>query len=50
MMAALLVVVAAMFDLVDGALSKNPLLFIAGVLFACSGVLLFELRKKFHAD
>jgi hypothetical protein len=32
--------------LVDGALSKNPLLCIAGVLFTCSGVLLFDLWKQ----
>ncbi len=46
MMAAILVFAAAFFDLVDGAWSKNPLLFIAGVLFTCSGVLLFDLWKQ----
>ena len=46
MMAALLVFAAAFFDLADGALSKNPLLFIAGVLFSCSGALLFDLWKQ----
>jgi hypothetical protein len=46
LMAAMLVVVAALFDLVDGALSKNPLLFIAGMLFAGSAVLLCELWKQ----
>jgi hypothetical protein len=45
-MAAILVVGAAVFDLVDGAVSGNPLLFIAGILFACSGVLLFDLRNQ----
>jgi hypothetical protein len=46
MMAAILVIAAAIFDLVAGALSKDPLLFIAGVLFSCSGVLLFDLWKQ----
>jgi uncharacterized membrane protein HdeD (DUF308 family) len=45
MMAAILVM-AGFFDLVDGAVSENPLLFVAGVLFSCSGVLLFDLWKQ----
>jgi hypothetical protein len=40
-MAAIFVMGAATFDLVDGAVSENPLLFIAGVLFFGSAVLLF---------
>jgi putative Ca2+/H+ antiporter (TMEM165/GDT1 family) len=46
MMAAILVMAAGVFDLVDGAVSENPLLFIAGVLFSCFGVFLFDLRKQ----
>jgi LPXTG-motif cell wall-anchored protein len=46
MMAAILVMAAATFDLVDGAVSQNPVLFIAGILFACSGALLFDFRKQ----
>jgi hypothetical protein len=46
MMAAILVMAAATFDLLAGVVSGNPLLFIAGVLFACSGVLLFDLWKQ----
>jgi hypothetical protein len=42
MMAAMLLI-AASFDLVHGALSETPLLFIAGVLFACSRVVLLNL-------
>jgi putative Ca2+/H+ antiporter (TMEM165/GDT1 family) len=45
-MAAILVIAAGVFDLVDGAVSENPLLFIAGVLFSCFGVFLFDLRKQ----
>jgi hypothetical protein len=41
-MAAMFVLAAAVFDFVDGAMSKNPLLFISGILFACCGVLLFD--------
>jgi hypothetical protein len=44
-MAATLVVAAVVFDLVDGEMSNNPLLFIAGALFAGVGVLLFDLEK-----
>jgi hypothetical protein len=46
MMAAIFVMAAGFFDLVDGAVSGNLLLFIAGVLFSCSGVLLFDLWKQ----
>jgi hypothetical protein len=46
MTAAILVMAAAFFDLVDGAVSKNPLLFVAGVLFSWSAVLLFDLWKQ----
>jgi putative Ca2+/H+ antiporter (TMEM165/GDT1 family) len=46
MMAAIFVLAAGVFDLVDGAVSENPLLFIAGVLFSCFGVFLFDLRKQ----
>jgi hypothetical protein len=46
MTAAILVMAAGFFDLVDGAVSENPLLFIAGVLFCCSGVFVFDLRKQ----
>jgi hypothetical protein len=46
MMAAMLVMGAAFFDLVDGAMSENPLLFIAGVGFSCTGVLLLDLGKQ----
>jgi putative Ca2+/H+ antiporter (TMEM165/GDT1 family) len=46
MMAAICVMAAASFDLIAGAMSENPLLFIAGVLFFCSGVLLFKLWKQ----
>jgi len=46
MMAAMLVMGAAFFDLVDGAMSENPLLFIAGVGFSCTGVLLLDLWKQ----
>jgi hypothetical protein len=45
-MAAILVMAAASFDLLDGAMSANPSLFVAGVLFFCSGVLLFALWKQ----
>jgi len=45
-MAAIFVMAAASFDLVDGALSASPLLFVSGVLFFCSGVLLFALWKQ----
>jgi hypothetical protein len=46
MTAAIFVMAAGFFDLVDGAVSENPLLFVAGVLFSCSGVLLFDLWKQ----
>jgi len=46
MMTALLLVAAAVFDLVDGAVSENPLLFIAGVLFSCTAVLLLDLWQQ----
>jgi hypothetical protein len=46
MMAAILVMGAGFFDLADLAVSERPLLFIAGVLFSCSGVLLFDLWKQ----
>ena len=45
-MAAMLVMAAAFFDLIDGAVSENPLLFIAGILFSCTGVLLLEIWKQ----
>jgi hypothetical protein len=46
MMAAILILAAASLDLIDGVVSENPLLFIAGVLFFCSGLLLFDLWKQ----
>jgi|HubBroStandDraft_1064217.scaffolds.fasta_scaffold06232_5 hypothetical protein len=46
MTAEMLVMAAATFDLLDGVVSENPLLFVAGVLFSCSGVLLFALWKQ----
>jgi hypothetical protein len=46
MMAAIFVMAAASFDLIAGAVSENPLLFIAGVLFSGSGVLLCKLWKQ----
>lgn len=46
MMVAMLVMGAAFFDLVDGVVSENALLFIAGVLFSCFGVLLLEIWKQ----
>jgi hypothetical protein len=42
----ILVTPAGFFDLVGLAVSERPLLFIAGVLFSCSGVLLFDLWKQ----
>jgi hypothetical protein len=44
--AAIFIMAAASFDLMDGAVSANPLLFFAGVLFFCSGALLFALWKR----
>jgi len=46
MMAATLVMAAGFFDSVDGAASGNLLLFIAGILFSCSGVLSFDLWRQ----
>jgi hypothetical protein len=46
MMAAILVMAAGFFDLVDGAVSENQPLFVAGVLFFCPGVLWFDLWKQ----
>jgi len=45
-MAAIFVMAAASFDLMDGAVSENPPLFFAAVLFFCSVVLLFALWKQ----
>jgi hypothetical protein len=45
-MAAILVTAAASFHLIVGVLSENPQLFIACVLFFCTGLLLFDLWKQ----
>jgi hypothetical protein len=45
-MVAMPAMAAAFFDLIDGAASENPLLFISGVLFCCAGALSFELRQQ----
>jgi hypothetical protein len=44
-MAAILVMAAGFFDLVDGAVPESPLLLVAGLLFSCSGALSFDLWK-----
>jgi NAD/NADP transhydrogenase beta subunit len=45
-MAAMLVMAAAFFDFVEGVVLENPLLFIAGVLLSCSGVLLCKIWNQ----
>ena len=50
MMSTILVMGAGFFDLLDGAVSKNPPLFVAGVLFCCSGSCCSISGNKIHTD